>query len=157
MSVLMIPSYDMDYMTAVLKDPEMWERSSFEGQDKDSFFILPRPTDIFVKALIDGVPTGFYWLHPLTECSYQIHANILLQYRNYSKELSSGIIDWCRHSLPAKTLVAHIPEVYQDVYRHTLSMGFKDVGLIPNAAIKHGEPIGVHVLARGLEQCQQQH
>lgn len=151
MNVSMIPSYDMDYMTAVLKDPEMWERSSAEGQNKETFYVMPKQGDIFVKAFIDGVPAGFYYLHPLTECAYQIHANILLQYRSYSKALSNGIIDWCKQSLPAKTLVAHIPEVYQDVYRHTLSMGFDDVGFIPNAAIKHGEPVGVHVLARGIK------
>ena len=151
MNVRMIASYDMDFMTAVLKDPEMWERSSAEGQDKETFYVMPKVGDVFVKALIDGIPVGFYYLHPLTECAYQIHANILFQYRSYSKALSNGIIEWCKQSLPAKTLVAHIPEVYQDVYRHTLSMGFDDVGFIPNAALNHSELIGVHVLARGIK------
>lgn len=148
--ITMMPSYDMDTINDILKDKEMWPRVSAEGQDKNSFYLMPRLGDIFVKAFNDSDLCGFYHLHPLTESAYEIHANILKDYRHFSKDLSNGIIEWCKESLPAKTLVAHIPEHRKDVLRHTLSMGFKDIGLIPSAATNNGKLVSVHVLARGI-------
>jgi hypothetical protein len=151
MSVVMMPSFDMDSINSILKDDEMWPRVSANGQDKDSFYMMPVSGHLYVKAFYENNLCGFYHLSPLTESAFEIHANILADYRQYSKALSRGILDWCKNSLPAKTLVAHIPEHRKDVIGHTLSMGFKEVGIIPGAAMNNGVYVAVHVLARGNE------
>lgn len=150
-SLKYLVTYNMDFINQVLKDDEMWPRVSCDGQDKETFYKMPDGKEVFVIPVKDGISTGFYHLHPVTDAAWQIHANILKPHRKFAYELSEGIIKWIQESMPAiNTLVAYIPECFPDVIRHTSKMGFETTGYIPAATRKNGELVNVHILTRGV-------
>ena len=132
MAVSIIPSYDMDFINAVLKDEEMWPRVSLPGQDRDTFYMLPKPEDFFLVPVINNVRAGFYWIHPMGSDIYQIHANILKDHRINAKSISDALLNWCSENLPPtiKHLACFVPAKFKDVYYHCLKMGFSEIGTI---------------------------
>jgi len=124
--------WDEDLILSVLKEPRIWETISDDGQSSDKFVVDVEAEDYYFLAVVrENICVGIYVLHKFNDCTLEIHANILPQYRKEcATESGEKVLHWFDKNVPDKyqKLVARIPEVYPEVYHFTLNRGFNDEG-----------------------------
>ncbi len=117
---------DVGIILSILQDEQLLDEISEDGINS----FVPDVINEYWVLLTDDDVIGLYRLHALNFITYQIHAFILPQYRKkYAKQSGHLILDWCLDMVEFNKLIAEIPVKYENVYRFTKSMGFKDEGV----------------------------
>ena len=91
---------------------------------------------------------GVFLMRPLYSECYDVHIQILKQYRKYWKSAGESIIEWCKENTPGKTLHTNIPVFCKNVRYFVLSLGFKEAGVIPKVWKKHGKMNDMSIFTR---------
>lgn len=139
---------DLELVRNILIEPEMWDRITEDGQNKDDFVIEPNPAFNFVgvfsndETLKQEKLIGLFFLHALNKTALQIHAHIIKKYRKkFAKEAGRQIISYFVNETEYQKLLAEIPVIYTNVYHYTKSFGFVDEGLNRKSFTKDGKII----------------
>jgi len=82
---------------------------------------------------------GVLLLRPIYSECYDIHIHILKEHRKHGKRAGVAVIEWCNRNMPSKTLHTNVPVFCKNVRYFVLSLGFKEVGVIPSVWKKHGK------------------
>ena len=82
---------------------------------------------------------GVLLLRPIYSECYDIHIHILKEHRKHGKRAGVSVIEWCNRNMPSKTLHTNVPVFCKNVRYFVLSLGFKEVGVIPSVWNKHGK------------------
>ena len=145
--------WDVKLIYSVLKDPRIWKTISNDGQTSDKFVINVDAEDYYYLAVAhSNICIGIYVLHPFNDCTLEIHANILPEYRKeFATQSGEKVLEWFDKNAPEKyqKLIARIPEIYPEVYHFTLNRGFSDEGRLIKGCRKKGNLCDLHIL--GLE------
>lgn len=145
--------WDEELIYSILKEPRIWKTISNDGQTSDKFVIDVDAKDYYFLAVARAnICIGIYILHPFNDCTLEIHANILSEYRKEcATESGEKILEWFDKNAPKKyqKLVARVPQVYPEVYHFTLNRGFCDEGRLIKGCRKNGKLCDLHIL--GLE------
>lgn len=115
-------TFDIDKINSVLKHPDIWPSVSDEGSDIETF---EPPMGDNHYLFDEGV---LFILHPYDE-DWEIHANVLPDYRNKAKEAAEETLEYGFIELKADRIIARIPEKYGNVYGFALKF-MKDEGYI---------------------------
>ncbi len=129
---------DMEFVTHVIHT--LWDSVSDDGASIDTW--APSPDWTFLEIQHRGERIGIYEIHPLNTITYQLHANILPQYRklvtyDISKAVHKWLIENCRPN--ATKFVACIPACFPNVIEYALGSGWKCEGVMEKAYLKNGE------------------
>lgn len=134
---------DAGIILNAFENEQLWDEISEDGVES----YIPDVINEFWVALTDDKLIGFYRIHALNTITYQIHAFILPEFRKkYAKQSGELILHWCLDMLEFNKLVAEIPFKYENVYRFTKSMGFKDEGINRQSFLKDGKIWDAHRL-----------
>jgi len=135
---------DRELAAAVIRDPEMWERVSEDGQVREEFGPQDIPEDFKIVAVRTPHGTaGVYMLHEVEDGIWQLHANILHQFRErYAAESGDAIMKWMDEHLPESAVLAMavIPVTYPDVMAFAQQRGFTDMGET-TSTMKNGKEV----------------
>ena len=149
----------------ILKDPEIFPRIAEDGIEPEEFNI-PSPVDnCYLLAYDDDLLTvndekpsilGVWCLYPVNKSTLNIHANMIKHHRMHAKKVFRLILDWFLDDCPKQyvKLNAEIPEIYQDVYHFTKSVGFTDEGINRLSIKKNGDLVNQYRLGLTREEAQ---
>jgi len=142
----------LDYGLASRVCEAVFDEISEDGVDS----YLPDVVNEFWITLIEGDELiGLYRLHQVSAITYQIHAMILPEHRKqYAKQSGEIILVWCLKNLKFTKLIAEIPKKYENVYRFTKSMGFKDEGVNRSSYLKDGIEWDAHRLGQTKQEIE---
>ena len=91
---------------------------------------------------------GVLLLRPIYSECYDIHIHILKEHRKNGKRAGLAIIEWCNKNIPNKTLHTNIPIFCKNVRHFVVSLGFKEVGVIPKVWKKNGKMNDMSIFTR---------
>jgi hypothetical protein len=153
MAVCIEQVWDEELIYSVLRDERIWPTISNDGDTPEKFTVDVDADDFFFLAVAkENVCIGIYILHPFNNCTMEIHANILPEFREANaNESAQKILEWFDKHMDEKwqKIMCRIPSLYPQVYHFTLNRGFTDEGRLVNAFRKNDELHDVHIL--GLE------
>ena len=96
----------------------------------------------------DLVLIGVLLLRPIYSECYDIHIQILKEHRKHGKKAGLAVMEWCKSNIPNKTLHTNIPVFCKNVRLFVLSLGFKEVGVIPGVWKKNGKMNDMAIFTR---------
>jgi hypothetical protein len=138
------PTDDRELAARVITDPEMWERVSEDGQEREEFNSEDIPEDWIILAVRTPHGTaGVYLIHEAEAGIWQMHANILEPFRSrYAAESGAQVMVWIDQNLPesAEMAMVIVPVIYPDVMGFVQRYGFRDMGAT-TPSMKNGEEI----------------
>lgn len=117
--------------------------------------------EFYLGAMVEDVGyVGFYKIQQMAMHLYQGHANIMVGYRReYAKSASEAVLQWIADHIEGfETLIAMVPDQFDAVKKHVLSIGLQHCGRIPNAFRKNDEmqAIDLFVITKDEIKCRQQ-
>lgn len=137
----MVAQMDLDLVREIYRDPELFERISEEGTDRDDFFIddeamyyaLQNPAG-------DVIGIGQFEFENAT--TLKGHCNVLAPYRkDYAGEVGKALLMWFVFQSPktVEKLQVEIPLIYPDVIGFVTKHGFVHEGLKRLSIRKKGQ------------------
>jgi RimJ/RimL family protein N-acetyltransferase len=95
-------------------------------------------------AYVESNPAGVFIVHPDSGCSYQLHANMLKQYRKeYSRQAVSMAIDFAFQNTGTRKINANIPAIYPNVIKCAEDCGFVHEGVRSSSYMKNSKAVDV--------------
>jgi len=139
--IKMVAQMDLDLVREIYRDPELFERISEQGTDRDDFFIddeamyyaLQNPAG-------DVIGIGQFEFENAT--TLQGHCNVLAPYRkDYAGEVGKALLMWFVFQSPktVEKLQVEIPVIYPDVIGFVTKHGFVHEGLKRQSIRKKGQ------------------
>ena len=136
---------DMKLANSILSNPAI--DRTIRGNSTDSIYPSNRNNHIYFTSFINDRPIGLVIMHLDKYEEWQIHIQILPEYRlDYAEEFGVAGMQWIWDNTDIDTLNAKIPECYPNVKDFALLMGFRIVDLIPDDYIEGTESFGRWVL-----------
>lgn len=127
-----------------LADEELFSRISDDHCSYQDFY--PPVDHLYIGCSDGGILLGFFWLHPETSTTLQIHANFKKEHRSRAGECAKKILEYIFNTAGIDKLTAKIPVTFQDVYRFTKRQGFVDEGCDRKSILKGGKLIDRYCL-----------
>lgn len=119
---------DVDEIKSVLCHPEIYPVISCDGSP-DSENYIPDDGPIYLLGEIEetGKIIGLFIVHQNGGHDYWCHFQVLPEYRKiWAFLFGEKAINWAFSNIPnCKKLVAQIPEIYPNVIKFAVKMGFK--------------------------------
>lgn len=144
-------TYDVALIWSIVFQPELWESVT---EDNPPTFKPDVINEAWVLITLKDEPIGCYNLHSLNTVCWQIHAFILPEHRNHSKESGRAVLKWALDNIDFLKLQAVIPELYPNVYHFTLHQGFTDEGLQRKSYMKNKQLHNQHLLGITREEVE---
>ncbi len=135
------PAEKIDDLDIILKDPELFDRISEDGQKVEDFIVPFDQHNLYFLAFNDGELMGVYHLHAHNQSTLVLHCNILEKHRDHATEAGHLVYDWIIEECPEQIqkFIAEIPVVYPEVYYYAKKFGWKDEGINRLSAKKRGQ------------------
>lgn len=128
----------------LLADEELFDRISDDHCSYERFF--PPSDHLYIGCADGGILLGFFWLHPETSTTLQIHANFKKEHRGRAGECAQKILEYLFRTVGIEKLTAKIPVTFQDVYHFTKRQGLVDEGCDRKSILKGGKLIDRYCL-----------
>ena len=139
--------FDYPLIHSVVRDPEMWDRVSEDGQSPEDF-VMEKDNGIrFFGAFADGEFVGQFMVHAENKTTLQVHVQIIQEHR--AKHAKSAAVEFIRHFAyqePYHKLNTLIPIIYPQVLAYTKCCGFTAEGVNRKSYLKNGHIIDQHIL-----------
>ena len=139
--------FDVKKCLDILTDDHIFDSISEDGATFDVLnvdVINHYWLGIYERSTLIGV---FLLKSIYSEC-YDVHIHILKEYRKYWKSAGESIIQWCKENIPGKMLHTNVPVFCKNVRYFVLSLGFKEVGVIPTVWKKNGKMNDMSIFTR---------
>jgi hypothetical protein len=144
-----VRTFDYDLVDSILNLPELLETIAPKKLDKP--FKTPRDEKVFYLTPVspEGV-IGVFIIHQDTQCSYKIHANIMIGFRRkYSEEACEKVVQWVWDNIDTDKLNCDIPCIYKNVVDRALAVGFEIEGIRKKVYLKDNKALDLVML--GIE------
>ena len=130
---------DVGLCLSVLLDDDIFDVISEDGVQIES--IKPDViNDYWLSIKVGADVIGVCQLKPKTKTCCEVHIQILPIYRSeHSMSAGYELIDWTRSNTEFKSVIAEIADIYRNVQRFVLAIGFDVVGNVPNVLTKNGD------------------
>jgi hypothetical protein len=139
--------FDVKKCLDILTDDHIFDSISEDGATFDVLEV-----DVikhYWLGIYEGIDLiGVFLLRPIYSECLDVHIHILKEYRKYWKSAGAAIIEWCKENVPNKTLHTNIPVFCKNVRYFVLSLGFKEVGVIPSVWKKNGKMNDMSIFTR---------
>lgn len=146
-------TFDIALVWQIINHPEIMECISEDGLNQHNPDVI---REFWVAIFNDQDVIGIYNIHQIYSKTWQIHAHILPQHRDYAKESGRVILRWALGHIQFNKLQAIIPDLYPNVYHFTLGQGFKDEGLMRESYFKNGDLYDQHILGISRDEIEVQ-
>ena len=130
----------MNFIKQFITAPEIWERASEDGIDKDEF--NPSSDDLHLILKIKDKIAGICMVKRINAITFHFHPYLLKPYRPYYwKEAHKKFFKWMMDNAtsPLEKLVTSIPMCFPVVKNCAVNFGFKIEGVNRKSYIKNGE------------------
>ena len=149
--MIAVRTLDYGIIIGLLADKQLFSEISEDGIDS----YIPDVINEYWVLITDKELVGAYRVHQVNSITYQIHAFLLPEQRDKSKESGKVILEWCIENLEFNKLIAEIPKKYENVYRFTKGMGFKDEGINRESFLKDGKIWDTYRLGQTKKEIEQ--
>ncbi len=129
-------------IASVMSDKDLWEVSTFDGQSFGEF-LESIPDKIWYLVTVDGCVMGLYQLHWRTNVCLEVHAHIMKEFRKqYAEESSYLFYKILMKDFPNLVkVVAYVPDMFKNVQKYLLKIGFVLEGINRKSVLKRGDVI----------------
>ncbi len=142
----MRPVYDKATICQVLRHGEVFPFIGDSGTSPDwepvlvehVYYLMPQSND------------ACFMVHPHSRLVWEIHAAVLPESRKQSLRFMREAIQWVREHLPAKCLVAYVPQGNYRALALAKAVGGKITGFLPRSWQRDGSYVGQHMLTKEL-------
>ena len=135
-------SFNADDIHSILRHPEIYPLISHDGAPSAEEFIVNPEQQIFALGYVEDVPVGCVILHPRTALCWQVHFQVLPEYRKqYALSMGQEGLEWAWENTTAIKLVAEVPQIYSNVTAFALKQGFQIEGTNRKSTVINGEII----------------
>jgi len=139
--------FDVKKCLDVLTDSHMFDSISEDGATFEDLKV--DVINHYWLGIYEGINfIGVLLLRPIYSECFDIHIHILKEYRKHFKRAGLAIIEWCKESIPNKTLHTNVPVFCRNVRYFVLSLGFKEAGIIPKVWKKNGIMNDMYIFTR---------
>ena len=105
--------------------------------------------DIWLVAIDNNKVIGVCSLPAKTSSCCEVHLRILKEHRaKHKSEVSEKIEKWIVDNTPFKTVIAEIPEVFNNITSFMKSIGFIESGVISNCWKRNGQLMDLIILSK---------
>lgn len=142
---------DKGFICSVLNDDWVNARISEDGQrmnvNEDAAQTMI-DNGLVLAWVVNGKPTGFFWVHYLTTSIMQIHVNFPKSKLRYVSGSGAAMLQYLKQNAPAsiKKFVAFVPIKYPQAYSFSLREGLIDEGLFKESFYSGDKLIDQHIL-----------
>ena len=99
---------------------------------------------------------GYYCILKRNAVTYEIHAQILPEYRKeYSVESGFAVLQWMMDNTDAMKIIAQVPMIYPNVKAFCQRFGFRVEGILTKSYLKGGELVDQWILGVSRDQVEQ--
>lgn len=139
--------FDVKKCLDVLTDAHMFDSISEDGATFEDLKV--DVINHYWLGIYEGINfIGVLLLRPIYSECFDIHIHILKEHRKHFKSAGLAIIEWCKESIPNKTLHTNVPVFCRNVRYFVLSLGFKEAGIIPKVWKKNGIMNDMYIFTR---------
>lgn len=129
----------VDEAALVLKNDELFDRISEEGQQIEDFIIPFDDQNVYMMVYWDDCAIGLYHLHPHNHTTLNVHCNFLKKHRDHAKEAGKLLYEWLIDECDFEKFITEVPFIYPEVYHYAKNFGFKDEGINRQSIKKQGQ------------------
>jgi len=145
-------SFDYDLINGILRDPIIFATIAEDcNVDRETYKTAESEDIYYLVAYVKSEPIGVFIVHPDSACSYQLHVNMLKQYRaKYSRIASEKALEWISENIGRTKINVAIPDIYRNVIKCAEDCGFIFEGLKTRSYLKDGIIRDVILMGRCL-------
>lgn len=143
MILKLYPAKTVEEVEVVLKDPEIFDRISADGQTLENFEIEFNDHNMYLMIDVDGECIGTFNLHSHNINTMMVHISILKNHRKHGNMAGQLFYEWIIRECDQKfhKFITEVPVIYHRVYEYTKRFGFKDEGINRASLKKNGRYI----------------
>ncbi len=133
-------TFNVNLITSVVTDPDIWETATEDGHEPDSYFPDVN-SNCFIAAVEDKEVIGVFELRALNKVLLDVHPYILPEFRG-KKALEAGrkLLEWVYFNAPQYAkLTGTVPTIYKNVKIYCNMLGFKEEGFNKSSFLKNGQ------------------
>ena len=138
---------DVDLIKKVLCDHEIYDRISDDNCPDSSYFEPPMDCK-YIAGYVGDELIGIMIYHYVNE-RLKCHFQVLKKYRSYANQFARMALGEAKNV----SIYAEIPTCYPEVIRFAKELGFKLVGRIKKARLKHGIWTDLEIMRRDNGIC----
>ena len=156
-------TFDVDLVNRIISHPSIYPFVSDDGAPDavkfDCLSMIDNHACYFLAPLIDNNVAGIFFYHPHNSITYEVHTNILPEYRgSMVVDMAIASLEWMFSGTSCKKVITHVPENNRAAYRLAKKVGMKNEGINRASFMKGGNIMDQHLLGivKGELLCQQQ-
>ena len=132
--------HDKEEALEILTHPSIYSTIKDDYSALREDFYIPEDMAVLV-CYVDDQPASCLTLQQMNGITWDVHVQILPEYREMSLELGHKMLNWIWENTTAEKLVAFISFKYENVKRYAERMGFEVEGISKNSIRIEGELI----------------
>lgn len=147
MAISVIPCFDADLLTAIIAHPGIYPYVSDDSSPSaEDFRAVVAPPLIWLLIQHNEAPAGAFLLHPHNLALWEVHTNILPEFRSYSLDACKACWEWVTANTPCNTLMTYVPKPNKPARRLAKAFGMKDFGYLPKSWQKDNQLHDLYIM-----------
>jgi len=132
--------FDSELLTKIIANKGIYPYVSDDGSPKrEDFKAIVGDPLVWLLIKYNEAPAGAFLLHPHNLSLWEVHTNVLPEYRDHSLEACKACWEWLTTNTPCSTLMTYVPKPNKPARRLAHAFGMSDLGYLPKCWLKNGE------------------